>query len=172
MSYYYYNTVLPLLLTTGSPGQGADSLHRDHRPGQHQGQGGHCQVIQQGEQWAPGRLFGYSIINFFRWMVPILAYLTVFTYLLNSLWWGDAAVPGCWRGGAEPGGGQPPLHAGHALEPADGEPGLRQDLQVKVALSWPVMGTVLQEAEAPFLERLPKLFQLWASNFRYCDASF
>ena len=42
----------------------------------------------------------------------------------------------------------------------------------KVALSWPVMGTVLQEAEAPFLERLPKLFQLWASNFRYCDASF
>ena len=131
MSYYYYNTVLPLLLTTGSPGQGADSLHRDHRPGQHQGQGGHCQVIQQGEQWAPGRLPGYSIINFFRWMVPILAYLTVFTYLLNSLWWGDAAVPGCWRGGAEPGGGQPPLHAGHALEPADGEPGLRQDLQVK-----------------------------------------
>ena len=67
MSYYYYNTVLPLLLTTGSPGQGADSLHRDHRPGQHQGQGGHCQVIQQGEQWAPGRLFGYSIINFFRY---------------------------------------------------------------------------------------------------------
>ena len=42
---------------------------------------------------------------------------------------GDAAVVGRGRRGSEPDRGEPPVPAGPALEPAAGEPGLRQDLQ-------------------------------------------
>ena len=47
----------------------------------------------------------------------------------TSLPSGDAALPGRGRRGPEPDRGEPPLPAGPPLEPAAGEPGLRQDLQ-------------------------------------------